>query len=243
MPGTSIKIALLATLMVIALISASSGPASARRPSPSSGPSPATIAKCNSGYNQCFDWCDQMQPKTDNGSLYAQCQTQCMNELISCLSPAGPAISGGRIAQPTNLPNAPPKAISGLPPVNPVIVKQPVGGGGSSPPKVPIGVPPSNPVVVNQPGGNSGSGVTLFDKSGTGKSVTTTSPSGLTTTNVYDANGNFTITTTDPKGNILGKITTLRVTPTGMTLSTMTDAKGNVLREPLLISPATRNFP
>ena len=68
MSGASIKIALLATLMVIALISASSGPASARK---ASGPSSATLAKCSQTWNYCMDMCDSFQPKTE-GSLYAQ---------------------------------------------------------------------------------------------------------------------------------------------------------------------------
>ena len=54
MSGASIKIALLATLMVIALISASSGPAWAVK----AEPNPPQTAKCSSTYSNCMDQCD-----------------------------------------------------------------------------------------------------------------------------------------------------------------------------------------
>ena len=117
MSGTSIKIALLATLMVIALISASSGPAWAVKRT--QNPIRRNWPQCSSTWSNCRDQCDNYQPKTE-GSLYSQCAGQCDLAYLSCLSPA---TSGGRNGQPTNPPNAPPpnappKGISGLPPVN-----------------------------------------------------------------------------------------------------------------------------
>ena len=211
MSGTSIKFALLATLMVIALISASSGPAWAVK----AEPNPPQTAKCSSNYSMCMDTCDTMQPKTAD-TIWAQCVAVCNNLLLSCLAPA---TSGGRNGQPTNppnapLPNAPPKGITGLPPVNVGVNKQPVGGGGTLPPKGPIGVHPISPVnpigVVEQPPSGGGAGETIYAKGGTVKPpVITTSPIGVTTTTVYDKNGNSTSTNTDPTGKILSKMTTM----------------------------------
>ena len=191
-----------------------------------------------------MDQCDNYQPKTD-GSLYQQCEVKCDDALLSCLSPA---TSGGRNGQPINPPNAstpnapppnaPPKGITGLPPVNVGGNNQPVGGGGTLPPRGPIGVPPVspvypvNPVEVNQPGTGTtgtGSGETIYAKSGTVKlPVITTSPIGVTTTTVYDANGNSTSTNTDPTGKILSKMTTM-LDRTGGAASMTTDANGNIL--------------
>ncbi|MGO9119929.1 MAG: hypothetical protein ACLQPD_20245 [Desulfomonilaceae bacterium] len=239
MSGASIKIALLATLMIIALISASSSPAWADKKSPPSEPNPANWPQCSSTWSNCRDQCDNYQPKTE-GSLYSQCVGQCDLAYLSCLSPA---TSGSRNGQPTNPPNAPPpnappKGITGLPPVNVGGNKQPVGGGGTLPPKGPIGVPPVSPVnpvqpvEVNQPGTGTtgtGSGETIYAKGGTVKlPVITTSPIGVTTTTVYDANGNSTSTNTDPTGKILSKTTTM-LGQAGASMSTTTDANGKIL--------------
>ncbi len=74
------------------------------------------------------------------------------------------------------------------------------------------------------------SGEKIYAKSGTVKPpVVTTSPIGVTTTTVYDANGNSTSTNTDPKGNILSKTRTM-FDQTGASMSTTTDAEGKDLK-------------
>ncbi len=135
--------------------------------------------------------------------------------------------------------DAPPPKLGFQPPGNVGVNKQPVGGTGTSGPTGPTGVHPVFPVnpinPINQPGtgttqtgGTAGSGETIYAKSGSGKTVTTTSPIGLTTTTVYDPKGNYTSTITDPTGKILEKTTTI-LDPNGGSKSTTADATGHIL--------------
>ena len=172
-----------------------------------------------------------MQPKTE-GSLYSQCVAQCNLGLLSCL---GPATSGGRIGQPTNPPNAPPpnappKGISGSAPSEPwASISHLSGAEEPYPQKGQSACLPLVPLIrlnqwrSNQPGTGSagpGSGETIYAKGGTVKPpVITTSPIGVTTTTVYDKNGNSTSTNTGPTGKILSKTTTM-LGQAGVTRST-----------------------
>ncbi len=187
--------------------------------------------QCSKTWSNCRDQCDNYTPKGE-GTLYSECAGKCDLDFISCLGPTRAGNTQPKIppntpnAPPKNPPNTPPKGITGLPPVNVGVNKQPVGGGGTLPPKGPIGVPPVSPVnpvkpvEVNQPGTGTtgtGSGETIYAKGGTVKlPVITTSPIGVTTTTVYDANGNSTSTNTDPTGKILSVCHEITITRYGL---------------------------
>ncbi len=186
MPKTSLGIALMTAAALTIFILATAGPASAR---------------CVDQYNRCMNSC-AYRPDGRDGSARAACIGKCGLKFVSCCGSG--ATSGATNAMPPMFPpGTPPKKWGGQPPVN-VGVNQP-GGGSSSPPKGPIGLQPPVNVGVNQPGGGSGSGVTIYDKSGTGKSITTISGNGTTIETVYEENGNHKSTVTGAKGNVLSK--------------------------------------
>jgi hypothetical protein len=153
---------LLATAIAVFIIaSGSPGPAWA-----------ATSQQCYQATSFCYKQC--------KGTVNEDhCRDGCVDNLLTpCLLNAPKDKKSG--IDPGDTGGTPPKKWQ--PPVN-VGVNPPEVNGGSKPPKHPIGfnpVAPINPVKVEQPGSGSGSGVTILEKSGTEKKVTT-SPSGLTT--------------------------------------------------------------
>ena len=213
--------------------------------------------ECDGNLQDCYDSCDEnWTPAAEaNGqwhACYKTCQEQrdiCSNIEIDEESSIGttgsppkatvgqPPVNVGGSKQPVGGSSSPPKGITGLPPVSVGGNKQPVGGGGTLPPKGPIGVHPISPVkpigVVEQPPSGGGSGETIYARGGpkggrVKPPVITTSPIEITTTTVYDKNGNSTSTNFDPMGKMLSKTTTI-VDPTGGSRITTTNAEGKIL--------------
>jgi YD repeat-containing protein len=223
MPKEFIKAASVAIALVAAFIMVTAGAALADKKKGGTNPDPGG---CFESYRRC---CNIATFAGGTGP----CPEHCGQTALACV--AKQPASSYTFAPPTN-PTSNGKIHH--PPVNLGGVNQPVGGGTSQPTgkggKFPVNLGgvklpiegSSNPTPP--PGGNS-SGATVYDKSGTGKPIVTTSPTGLTTTTVYDKYGNSISTVTDSKGKLLGKTKTFKITPTGMTLSQTTDGKGNLI--------------
>jgi hypothetical protein len=174
MRRTSFGIGAVVIAVLVVFILATSGPVAAK-PKQTGGNQASN--KCGDRLSKCLDNCD-LAKRLGFGGDYEGCKGRCGIAAVNCLDK--PDIYG---VQPTNPTGPPFKGAGGL---NPVTggTQPPVGDGGSKPPKRPIGVNPVgpiNPVKVEQPGSGSGSGVTLYDKSGSEKSFTTTHPSGFNT--------------------------------------------------------------
>ena len=214
MTRTSLGIALMTAAALVVLIVATAGPA-------------AATDVCSDQIVKCLargsEFCR-------GGQNEAQCLIQseraCFHAYNRCVSHnPTPGSSTTTNVPPTDPTGTPPKG--GLKPITGGGIKDP--GGGSSPTKPKGGLEPIISGSTQQSGDGSGSGVTIYDKPGGGKSVTINVKNGATIATEFDGKGNSESTMTDPKGNILGKTTTRKVTPTGMTISTATDAKENLI--------------
>jgi hypothetical protein len=149
-------------IAVFIIASGSSGPAWA-----------ATAQMCSKQALGCLKTC-----KGDPGGE-EHCRDLCVEGFINCTYATPKDKKSG--IDPGDTGGSPPRKWQH--PVN-VGVIPPTGGDGTKPPKHPIGVNPVtsiNPEKVEQPGSGSGAGVTILEKSGKGKTVTTIGANELTT--------------------------------------------------------------
>jgi hypothetical protein len=171
MAKTSIGNAIVIIAVLVAFLAATSGPAAAL-PKTNSG-----NRSCERSLRACLTNCEGLPGKGTPGGAYERCHGRCAVRAADCTD---------KLAESASVPSTNPAPSKGAGGFNPVTggTQPPVGDGGTKPSKRPIGVhpiTPVNPVGVNQPGSGSGSGVTVYYKSGAGKSFTTTRPSGFNT--------------------------------------------------------------